>query len=45
LPHCPGANIIELGLLADIEWFMTALGKGFSFYGRQLPLTVGGRTS
>jgi len=25
---------LELALLADIERFMTALGKGFSFYGR-----------
>ena len=33
----------ELALLADIERFMTALGKGFSFYGRQLALTVGER--
>jgi len=34
---------LELALLADIERFMTALGKGFSFYGRQLALTVGDR--
>ena len=34
---------LELALLADIERFMTALGKGFSFYGRQLALTVGNR--
>lgn len=34
---------LELALLADIERFMTALGKGFSFYGRQLVLTVGKR--
>ena len=34
---------LELALLADIERFMTALGKGFSFYGRQLPLQVGER--
>ena len=34
---------LELALLADIERFMTALGKGFSFYGRQLALVVGGR--
>ena len=34
---------LELALLTDIERFMTALGKGFSFYGRQLALTVGDR--
>ncbi len=34
---------LELALLADIERFMTALGKGFSFYGRQLALVVGKR--
>jgi predicted nuclease of restriction endonuclease-like (RecB) superfamily len=34
---------LELALLADIERFMTALGKGFSFYGRQVPLAVGER--
>lgn len=34
---------LELALLADIERFMTALGKGFSFYGRQLALVVGER--
>jgi predicted nuclease of restriction endonuclease-like (RecB) superfamily len=34
---------LELALLADIERFMTALGKGFSFYGRQLALAVGER--
>ncbi|HEY2768266.1 MAG TPA: PDDEXK nuclease domain-containing protein [Solirubrobacteraceae bacterium] len=34
---------LELALLADIERFTTALGKGFSFYGRQLGLTVGDR--
>jgi hypothetical protein len=34
---------LELALLADIERFMTALGKGFSFYGRQLALMVGER--
>jgi predicted nuclease of restriction endonuclease-like (RecB) superfamily len=34
---------LELALLADIERFMTALGKGFSFYGRQLALVVGDR--
>jgi len=31
---------LELALLADIERFMTVLGKGFSFYGRQLALGV-----
>ncbi len=34
---------LALALLADIERFMTALGKGFSFYGRQLALVVGER--
>lgn len=34
---------LELALLADIERFMTALGKGFSFYGRQLAVVVGER--
>jgi predicted nuclease of restriction endonuclease-like (RecB) superfamily len=34
---------LELALLADIERFMTALGRGFSFYGRQLAFTVGER--
>lgn len=34
---------LELALLADIERFMTALGKGFSFYGRQLAFAVGER--
>jgi predicted nuclease of restriction endonuclease-like (RecB) superfamily len=33
----------ESALLADIERFMTALGRGFSFYGRQVPLVVGER--
>jgi hypothetical protein len=36
---------LELALLADIERLMTALGKGLSFYGRQLALLVGGASS
>ena len=34
---------IEDGLLDRIEKFMRELGQGFTFYGRQVPLEVGGK--
>ena len=34
---------VEDGLLDCIEKFMRELGQGFTFYGRQVPLNVGGK--
>lgn len=34
---------LEDGLLDHIEKFMRELGQGFTFYGRQIPIEVGGK--